>query len=482
MNALIQRYRDSSMQPGQLWIYGVVYAAVVAILLFIAISSATKPGGFVDATYACRIVYYEMLVVEVIALWFWAAYNAGTAIPEEITQKSHDFFRLLPLSASEKIAGIAVGRNLVQLAIGAVTFVVMTLAGLVGGVSLGFQVQVLVLLASVAATLPLLALLSSLTKRKISTSSRNQGALGLVVLVFFVAPMVLGFIGRAEDSGSRALARASASFYGLKVLALPLVSVLAVSFAAWAYAGIRRRFTREREPLFTSRALVGFYVFLIAIAYGFAWEFLPKEVFLPLIVSLGTGITAVGVCGGRMLKFTDYVELRRADGLAGTGGDGWSWMSRRSNLAPWLLVLAIWAASSWYAMNLPGLGSPLVNLAFVAVAFTFLLFLCSVLELSALHSQSNPKMNFLLGFIVLLHVALPLIVAAVLDRSSIVNFSVLGYFGKALSTLGESNGEFPLMLPKYSAAVAVFNLALSGLAGMLIMRRYRAILRPSTDS
>jgi len=471
MNPLIRRYRDSGMKAGQLWIHGVVYAVVVGLMVFIASSIAKTPGGAIKVQQACRIIYYELLVVQVIMLWFWAAYNAGSAIPEEVAHKSYDFFRLLPLSASQKIAGIAVGRNLLPLVLGALTLAVMTLAGLVGGIGLSQQAQVLLVLASVATTFPLVALLSSTTVRKTPSSGRNHGVLGLLALVFFAAPVLTGFIHLAEEMGSSKFADLRLTFFGHRLLAMPFVSVLALCLSVWAYTGIRRRFTREREPLFTSRGLVGFYLYFLAILLGFTWHVLPEERVGGLVLTCATGAAAALFPVGRMLRFGDYQELRRADGLGGNGTTGWGWLLRRANPVPWLAVFGIWAACGWYVLGL-SLQDPLHNLAFIGVASTFLLFLCAIFEVSALYSQDNPKLNFLLWFIAIVQVIVPLILAAALEMPSIVGFSPLGYFGIAIHSADRSVER----LPDLSVAIATLNLALTAVACMPIVRRYRSLI------
>jgi hypothetical protein len=172
-----------------------------------------------------------------------------------------------------------------------------------------------------------------------------------------------------------------------------------------------------------------------------------------------------------MLRFGDYQELRRADGLGGNGTTGRGWLLRRANPVPWLAVFGIWAACGWYVLGL-SLQDPLHNLAFIGVASTFLLFLCAIFEVSALYSQDNPKLNFLLWFIAIVQVIVPLILAAALEMPSIVGFSPLGYFGIAIHSADRSVER----LPDLSVAIATLNLALTAVACMPIVRRYRSLI------
>ena len=182
-NPLIQRYRYSVLRPKQLWIYATVYISIILLIIFINYSGykyqTLSFSG--DITVFYRSLYYQFLTFQVMLLFFWSAYNSGSAIKEEILNKSFDFFRMLPLPAHKKALGILVGKNLLVLLFGFINLVFLIYFGLAGEININLQGQILLALISTAILANLASLLTSINPAKKGKSSGT----GLILLALF---------------------------------------------------------------------------------------------------------------------------------------------------------------------------------------------------------------------------------------------------------------------------------------------------------
>src|SRR5512146_2960051 len=95
-NPLIRRYRFSLLRPSNLWIYLVIYASVIMLLLFINGLAVSATGEVVLSDKLYRALYAQFLMIQAIILWGWATFNSASALRDEHLNKTYDFFRLLP--------------------------------------------------------------------------------------------------------------------------------------------------------------------------------------------------------------------------------------------------------------------------------------------------------------------------------------------------------------------------------------------------
>jgi len=148
-NPLIQRYRYSVLRPSHLLIYITIYISVVMLLLFINYTIYKYQDTFCTQQDLCKGIYYQFLAFQIVVLWFWGAFSSSSAIKEEITGKTYDFFRMLPLTAQQKAIGILFGKNLVVLLLGAISCAFLIFFGSMGGLSANLQIQTFLVLLSI---------------------------------------------------------------------------------------------------------------------------------------------------------------------------------------------------------------------------------------------------------------------------------------------------------------------------------------------
>ena len=135
-NPLIQRYRYSALRPKQFWVYVTIYISIILLLVSINYSGYKYQTFFGDITEFYKSLYYQFLTFQVLMLFIWSAYNSGSAIKEEILNKSFDFFRMLPLPAHKKAIGILIGKNLLVLLFGAINLAFLIYFGLAGKINI----------------------------------------------------------------------------------------------------------------------------------------------------------------------------------------------------------------------------------------------------------------------------------------------------------------------------------------------------------
>ncbi|NQT04107.1 MAG: hypothetical protein HQ580_18920, partial [Planctomycetes bacterium] len=187
-NPLIRRYRYSLMRPRQFWIYITIYIAVITLLLFINYTAYQYREWFGNQERFLRGICYQFLILQIAILCLMAAANSGSAIRDEVSGKSYDFFRMLPISAGKKAVGILVGKNLVVLLLAAINFLLIIIFGILGHVSAVLLKQTFLALISVALLTNSVALLSSI--KPVSTKKKNYIAI-VIVLCFFLVPFLI---------------------------------------------------------------------------------------------------------------------------------------------------------------------------------------------------------------------------------------------------------------------------------------------------
>jgi len=465
-NPLIKRYRYSLLRPSQFWIYLTIYTAVIGLLLFVNYSVRKIADDSVIDEGFYRNLYNQFLTVQVAILWIWAAINSRSAIRDEVSNKTYDFFRLLPLSALQKTSGILFGRNLLSLLFAAVTFVPIILFGLLGDLSVSFQVQVVLALLSIALFVNSLALLSS------NTAPRRQGKTSIVLWVFFLI-----FIGPyfmfASFGAISQIFKAEECFVGFYSIELPvllLITFIFLYFGCWNILGIVRKFTFETEPLFNRKAAFLFLLGYELIAIGL---FLPhlsdKEtpVYLFWLVSL---MPVILVPIGSLRNFDSYLECC---GLLRLNSDSpkkgmTSTLLLHSNLALAIGLFAVWVIFSALMSLISHVGSS--QFVFNAVViFSFYLFLLLLLELYVVYNPIYNKIGLLLGFITILYLFLPIILSFALEIDPLRFYSPFGFFAHIFDP--SENQDFPIR-----TSILIVNILLCIVPTLLIRKRYLHIL------
>jgi len=465
-NPLIRRYRYSLMRPRQLWIYVTIYIAVLALIVFVNYTAYQYQEWFGNQTRFFKGLYYQFLVLQVIVLCILTMINSSSAIKDEVNGKSYDFFRMLPISAGKKAAGILVGKNLVVLLLAGVNFLILIILGMLGrmdGVLLGHYFLAVI---SVAVLTNSVALLSSINPAK---ARKKNNIVLFIVLGFIFAPFVISTIGIAIRR-INIFENVTEKFYTIELPVLILISLVALYFSCWAIKGILRRFTREDEPLFTR---MGAYLFMLGfefVLFGLFYEHLNEGAqrtnYLYWLISL---LTVLLIPIWSLRSFERYLEHSGLIQSKSVGNKNLvSAFLRYSNLLPVLVLFAIWTAGSIVTALMTGQGL-LYNLYYIVILFSFYLFLMLLLELYVVYKPVSDKIGLLLSFITIVYLFLPLILSGILDNKEVYLYSLLGFCARILS-----NKSAPGLSTQ--TGILIINIALCVIPIMLVWKRYKHIL------
>jgi len=413
------------MRPRQLWIYITIYIAVIALIVFVNYTAYQYQEWFGNQTRFFKGLYYQFLILQVIVLCILAMINSSSAIKDEVTGKSYDFFRMLPISAGKKAAGILIGKNLIVLLLAGVNFLLLIILGMLGrmnGVLLG---QYFLAVISVAVLTNSVALLSSINPLR---ARKKNHIVTLIVFGFIFAPLFLSALGIATRK-INLLENITGKFYTIELPVFILISLVALYFSCWSVKGILRRFTREDEPLFSRMGaylfMLGFEFVLFGLFYKYLTEGARKTNYLYWLISL---LPVLFVPIWSLRSFDRYLEHSGLIQSKSAGNKNLvSGFLLYSNLLPAFALFAIWTACS-IVTALMTEQELLFNLYYIVILFSFYLFLMLLLELYVVYKPVSDKIGLLLTFIAIVYLFLPLILSGILDNKEVYLYSLLGFY------------------------------------------------------
>lgn len=423
-NPLIQRYRYSILRPSHLLVYVTIYISVVVLLLFINYTLYKHQDTFHSPQELCKGIYFQFLAFQVIILWIWGAFSSASAVKEEITGKTYDFFRMLPLAAHQKTIGILFGKNLVVLLLAAINCLFLIFFGSIGGLSVNLQIQTFLVLFSITLLVNSIALLSSINPAQ---KTKKMNVLAFILLCFFLGSFLMAPLsGLSEIEGLEAVL---ARFYVIEIPALILVGLIALYFSCWAIKGTLRKFTLEDEPLFTRKGallfMMGFEFILLGLLYHYLGKGETDISYIYWIISL---LAVLAIPFGALRSFDKYLEY---SGLirekTGSNVNAISRILPHSNISLALGLFVIWSAGS-VAVILISRMEFLQGLYRIWILFSYYIFLMLLLELNILYKPLSRKIGHLLGFIFGVYVIFPLILSATLESDIIYLHSPAGFF------------------------------------------------------
>lgn len=428
-NPLIRRYRYSLLRPSHFLVYVTIYISVVVLLLFINYTIYKYQDTFYTLKDLCKGIYFQFLTFQIIVLWFWGAFSSAAAIKEEITGKTYDFFRMLPLAAHQKTVGILVGKNLVVLLLGLISCLFLIFFGSTGGLTANLQLQIFLALLSITVLVNSIALLSSINPAQ---KTKKTNIFVLVLLGFLFAPFLIGFLGVL--SKIEKLEKNIAWFFEIELPLLILVSLIALYFSCWSIKGILRKFTREDEPLFTRKGaflfMLGFEVILLGLFYHYLGKRGIEVSYLYWTISL-LAVFAVPLGAFRSFdKYLEYSGLIREK--SGSDRNIILRMVLYSNMSLVLGLFIVWSAG-YSATILIGRMELTLGLYKIWVVFSFYIFLMLLLELNILYKPLSGKIGHLLCFIAGVYAIFPLILSPILESDIIYLYSPLGFFWKIIN-------------------------------------------------
>ena len=463
-NPLIQRYRYSLLRPSHLLVYVTIYISVVVLLLFINYTIYKYQDAFYTLRDLCKGIYYQFLVFQIIVLWFWGAFSSASAIKEEITGKTYDFFRMLPLAANQKTIGILIGKNLVVLLLGAISCLFLIFFGSIGGLSANLQIQTFLALLSITILVNSIALLSSINPAQ---KTKKTNIFALVLLAFFFAPFLIGLLGGLSEIEK--LEKVIVWFFEIELPLLILVSLIALYFSCWAIKGILRKFTREDEPLFTRKGaflfMLGFEFILLGLFYHYLGKREIEVSYLYWTISL---LAVLAVPLGALRSFDKYLEYSGL--IREKSGSNLNIISRillYSNISLAFGLFIVWSAGSLATILISRM-ELILGLYRIWVLFSFYIFLMLLLELNILYKPLSRKIGHLLCFIAGVYAIFPLILSAILESEIIYLYSPLGFFWKIID---ESHTSISSL-----TGVWVVNALLCVIPILLIRKRYAHII------
>ncbi len=470
-NPLIQRYRYSLLRPSHLLVYVTIYISVVVLLLFINYTIYKYQDTFCTPEDLCKGIYYQFLAFQIIVLWFWGAFNSASAVKEEITGKTYDFFRMLPLAAHQKTIGILLGKNLVVLLLGAISCLFLVFFGSFGGISFNLQIQIFLVLLSITILVNSVALLSSITPTQ---KAKKTNVFVFIIFAFFLAPFLVGALGNLSETEK--LEKVIAWFFEIELPVLILVSLIALYFSCWAIKGMLRKFTREDEPLFTRKGaflfMLGFECVLLGLFYHHMGKGEIEVSYLYWIISL---LAVLAVPLGALRNFDKYLEYSGL--IREKSASKLNIISRillYSNTSLVLGLFVIWSAGSLVTILISRM-ELFTGLYRIWVLFSFYIFSMLLLELNILYKPLSPKIVHLLCFIAGVYATFPLILSAILESEIIYLYSPLGFFWKIIDESQRSTSSL-ILTPSILTGVWVVNALLCVIPILLIKKRYSDIL------
>lgn len=460
-NALISRYRFSTFRPGQLIIWATIYLTTVFLIIWM--NSLTTEFTQQEMY---QNLYLQFIIVQIVVFWLIGAWNCGSVVPNELKRNSYVFFRLLPMSGVQKAVGILVGRNLLVGLTAVVNFAFIAYFGLAAHVPPAVVIQVICTLIAGGVLFSTGSLLSSIR------TNRKKGANPAIVLIIFcifLLPQTIGLMVMEKIH----LRVVEVEFYYADVPVLVISAAIALYLACWAFLGAVRKFTAEDKPLFARPAAVIFALGIELILIGF---FLPcvlgedssgdldySVMFWSMSMMLIWPLAAFALWRyDRYLEESSNLSVRRRHRAVGTLD-----IVGMSNIKLALITYVIWAGFALMIWQMNG-RMLLDGLGHIAVLFSFYIVFVLLLETVALCRADNTRVIFLVCFIAILYVILPILLGALLEESQIGMLSIFGYLDECFNEVSfHSAGWIPALLnTAYAAVLTVF-----------VTQRYRTIGR-----
>ncbi len=448
----MQRYAIGTFRPKQLGIYITIYVVSLFLLILVNENSRTSEP-----------LFYQFSIFQMILLWFVSARNTASAIHGEVQNNAYDFFRMLPLTPSQKAIGILLGKNALLLIFVLINMIFWLGFGVSSKISVTLIAYMFLGLVSVSILVNNIALLVSIQRRK---KTRSAGAL-LLIVIFFIASWVIGgveYLFSRDDP-----AKTIIGFYDFDLPVFLFVSILALYFSIWAYAGSLRKIAKENVSIFNKGWACVFILGCEVIILGVFWPYIdsryPKDVYFGFW--LATMVPVLIVPFMSVTTFSKYYEYYSFIEKTTGKHPGKFQLFMNSNISLFVGMFLIWMLfvlgfSVKFDLQL----NYLIRL--VIVVFAIYMFICFLLEIYNVFVVDSEKIGFLLVFIGVLYFFLPLIFVVVFSWSPISLFSPLGFISEVLTEKVLSFGTLSMLKIYYGVV--------TGILGTIILKRYLVML------
>ncbi len=460
VNPLITRFRYSTLRRSRFGINVAIYTLALAVVFFINYLLYEYAGEFRDRAALFGSVFFQLLTIQLLTTVICTCYNTAGAIPNEISERSYDFFRMLPLRPSEKSLGIMIGRNLAALLISGVNVLLLTACAFLARVPPAAFAQYMLVLLGAAALLNTTGLLWS---QRLKGGQWKEGSMAFVILLILSALFFMAFAGHLLTAVRR---EHRVWFYGLRIPVLLTIGFIMLYLAVWAFAGTLRRFRAESEPLFSRPSSFLFLFLYMALIFGFTRQYLEDSL---SVAALFWAMTVLALLVIALLSFRNRNQYHELSGALHerlqNSGRTFAGLLLRSNV---LFSMALFAA--WFLVSLVFLRGSAAgfvdSLSLLSATFTVYLFLICLLEIYMLYSSGSVRIGMLVFFLMALYFVLPLVAGGILGDAAVSGLSpaALLWF-----ILDGPPYDTPLWL------IGAYNIALSIPLAAIIVNRYKGI-------
>jgi len=451
-NALLGRYAIPQLRPISRVIAICIYLLLVAPIILILV--AMHVAGNLDLRALWRTLFVIFALFQFLLLGIVGAHLSGSAILQERTERSIDFFRLLPLSATSRIVGIVVGRNIVTLCLALCNTLFVAICGAAGGVSSRLTIEFLIFswVSGVLAMLFALLVSTCAPRRLIPSSTTFVPLLGAALCL----PFAIGFaVNRHEVYPHGAYVH----FFGMEIRLFVFITCLALYAGFWFVLGLIRRFENERATFFSPAGSYANLAGAAVITGGLIWQYAsenPRHALLIFWCSTA-GVLLLALFGS-CRTWDDYLEAQ------GRTGEGPGLRSvNRCNLAHGTGLVLIWGILATLIELHTGMVIPFGS---VVICMTFCYVLLALWETSVTCAAWTTRIHLLTGFLAILYVILPAILGAITEAKDILALSPVGYI-----TVLADGKYVPTMSPLF------FNGGLLAILLLFVFRRYHSLAK-----
>lgn len=465
-NPIVERYRRTDFSTSQIWVYLCVYLCVAGATFLIAVFDTFS---LANRTAAARFLFYWFMGIELVLLWMWPFAKCGSALTDEVTGKTSDFLRILPIPPWKKALGIIVGRSLIPLGLAVVNLLPLGLFATAGAVNPEIILQLAVTAVSVFFFASVTASLYSTLDR---SDMRKIVFLPAILAMFGIIPVAIETFSELVLKNN--LACLTLNFFRTSCSFLVILNLGTCYFSIWLFRSLSNRIERPGGPLMnkfdSAMFLTGLCVMLLGLMTaglsGAAWNGeSAKAAGMFWFLSAGCLFAMPAVA----FKFVeDYAE--EAGGAVNydrSRDQIEKRLVRNSNLSTALRLFGVWASFAMFAGIVSKIGAVSTMEVIIEWLLFFALFVL-VVEIDLLFRWKVSAIRYITVAIILAVPILPFIAAKVTGSDFPLSLSVAGLLSHTFSTSRHAwNSVYPLSI--------LVNLPLSLLLGSIVLRRYREL-------
>ncbi len=463
-NPLVHRYWFSAFRPPKLQLSVIMYVILLALGVFINVMLWQRDLAYGSQSDCFRGIFVQLILFQILLWWIVGGCLSSSAFKDEVLAKTHDFFRLLPLTPFQKMTGVIVGKNLQPLLFGLCNLPFLFFFGCGSGVPVSFQIQLVFFILSATVFFHTVPFLTSM-----SPAAPKEGSSLFVFLIVIIIGVlatirivIQGVIEFVDDPKY-------VTFFTLRIPLLIFLGLQAWYWGIWAALGILRRFKWEYEPLMTLKAGIVFYIGYEVILIGLMAPHCEKSQAFLYVFWLLSFIPVFLLPLGMIREFNQYLEfLGSLDEKVNSNYSGLLMLGGYSFIPKGIVFFTLWGL--WAVSGILWTGTRFQNnLYAIGALFSFYLVYLLYLELYVVYKTVASNAGLLLFFLGVLYLIMPLILAGLFENPKLMVYSPVGF----LVYPTKPSHHFVWIC---DLGVWIQNITLTLLAVLLILRRYRKML------